>query len=341
MRRLPLSNPKNPWVSQTVEYDPGETPLLGLEIFEQRSRQIVSKNKSPDLPFRYSLNPYRGCAHGCAYCYARPSHEYLGFGAGSDFERKLVVKPDAPTLLKQTFASKRWHGELLVLSGNTDPYQPIEARYRLTRQCLEVCRDHANPVHIITKGTLVERDLTLLKELHQRASVSVAISVTFWDEQVSRALEPYAPSAQRRIETIARLSAEGIAVMVNVAPVVYGLSDQDMIPILEAARKAGARAAMMTPVRLPGNVAVVFEERLRAALPLRADRVLARIRESRGGELNDSRFGSRFEGQGKYAEALSQIFRATCKRLGYTELPPPVSVHFTRTHGPTRQLSLF
>jgi DNA repair photolyase len=343
MRRLPLQNPINGWERAHVEYEPGEAPDTGLEIYEDNTQNILSTNDSPDISFRYSVNPYRGCAHGCAYCYARPSHEYLGFGSGTDFERRIVIKPRAPELLKAAFDKRSWQGELLVFSGITDCYQPIEARYELTRRCLEVCRDYQNPVHIITKGTLVERDIDVLRELHARASVGVSVSVTFWDAEVARIIEPYVPAPRRRIETIRRLSEAGIPVVVHVAPVIVGLSDRDMLPILKAAREAGARSAMMMPVRLPGSVAEVFEKRLREALPLRAERVLSHIREMRGGKLNDPRFGSRQRGEGKYVEAIHQSFAAACRRLGYIDSPEPRSGTFRRpeTVATTQQLGLF
>lgn len=330
LRRLPLQNPINGWERAHVEYEPGEAPETPLEIYEDNTQNILSTNDSPDLPFRYSVNPYRGCAHGCSYCYARPSHEYLGFGSGTDFERRLVIKPRAPELLREAFDKRSWQGELLVFSGVTDCYQPIEARFELTRRCLEVCRDYRNPVHLITKGTLVERDIDLLAELQARASASVSVSVTFWDAEVARAVEPYVPTPKRRVETIRRLSEAGIPVVVHVAPVIAGLSDKDMLPILQAAREAGATSAMMMPVRLPGNVAEVFEQRLREAFPLRAERVLARIREMRDGRLNDPRFGSRQRGDGKYVEALHQSFAAACRRLGYVDSPEPRTGTFQR-----------
>jgi DNA repair photolyase len=331
----------NAWEKAHIEYDPGEAPESGLEIYEDQSKSIISENDSPDLSFRHSINPYRGCAHGCAYCYARPSHEYLGFGSGTDFERRLVIKPRAAELLKEAFDKPSWQGGLLVLSGNTDCYQPIEARFELTRRCLMVCRDYANPVHIITKGTLIERDIELLQELHARASVGVSVSVTFWDAEVARAIEPYVPTPSRRIETIRRLSAAGLPVVVHVAPVIVGLSDRDVIPIMEAARAAGAISAMMMPVRLPGSVAEVFEARLREALPLRAERVLSRIREMRGGKLNDPRFGSRQRGEGQYAAALRQLFAATHTRLRYVDFPEPRRGSFRRPSKTSPQLGLF
>src|SRR5690606_38502791 len=198
---------------EQVEADDDYLESLGkraTEYLPDRSRVVVSENRSPDVPFTYSVNPYRGCAHGCSYCYARPSHEYLGFGAGADFERRLVIKPRAGELLREAFEKPSWKGDLLVFSGITDCYQPIEARYELTRRCLEVCRDYQNPVHIITKSTLVERDLDVLAELHARASATVSVSVTFWDAEVARIIEPYVPAPRRRIEPVRRLSAAGI-----------------------------------------------------------------------------------------------------------------------------------
>lgn len=341
LRRLPLQNPVNGFERAHVEYDPGEAPETGLEVYEDNTQNILSTNDSPDISFRYSVNPYRGCAHGCSYCYARPSHEYLGFGSGTDFERRIVIKPRAAELLRAAFEKRSWQGELLVFSGITDCYQPLEAKYQLTRGCLEVCRDYQNPVHIITKSTLVERDIDLLRELQARTSVAVSVSVPFWDAAVARIIEPYVPTPQRRIETIRRLSAAGIPVIVHVAPVIVGLADKDILPIMRAAREAGATAAMMMPVRLPGSVAEVFEKRLRESLPLRADRILSHIREMRGGKLNDSRFGSRQQGEGKYVEAIHQTFQATAKRLGYTNLPEPRQDTFQRPTPKSAQLGLF
>src|SRR5688572_28409914 len=341
LRRLPLQNPINSYERAHVEYEPGEAPTTGLEIYEDNTRAILSTNDSPDIAFTYSVNPYRGCAHGCSYCYARPSHEYLGFGSGTDFERRIVIKPRAAELLREAFDKPGWKGELLVFSGITDCYQPVEARFELTRRCLEVCRDYGNPVHIITKSTLVERDIDLLTELHARASATVSVSVTFWDPEVARVIEPYVPTPRRRIETIRRLSAAGLPVVVHVAPMIVGLSDKDMLPILQAAREAGATSAMMMPVRLPGSVAEVFTTRLRESFPLRAERVLSHIREMRGGRLNDPRFGSRQQGQGKYVEALHQTFEAACRRLGYTDMPEPRTNTFQRPTATRGQLGLF
>ncbi len=252
-------------------------------------------------------------------CYARPTHEYLGLGAGTDFDRKITVKPEAPRLLREAFERRSWKGELVVFSGVTDCYQPLEASYRLTRGCLEVCAEYGNPAGIITKSPLIERDIDVLLELQRSARVSIGVSVPIWDRANAHAMEPFVATPQRRIKTIERLSAAGLSVGVNVAPVIPGLSDADIPRILEAAHAAGARRAGFVFLRLPGSVKQVFEVRLREALPLRADRVLNRVREARGGKLYDSRFGVRGRGEGSYAEAARALFDATVKRLGMNE----------------------
>lgn len=315
-----IQNPPNPWASAAVEYldaEPGEgAPVARLEVIEDATRQILSHNDSPDIGFRWSLNPYRGCFHACAYCYARPSHEYLSFGAGTDFDRKIVVKPRAAELLREAFERPKWKGELVVFSGDTDCYQPLEASYELTRQCLTVCSEYKNPCGVITKSVLIERDIDVLTELSRRTNLRVTISIPFWDVEKARAMEPFVPTPQRRIRTIERLAAAGIRVSVNIAPLIPGLGDEDMPTILQAAADAGATGAGFVFLRLPGSVAPVFVERLKKALPLRAEKVLARIREARGGKLNDPRFGSRQRGEGPYALATRQLFDAETRRLG-------------------------
>lgn len=341
LRKLAAENPENPWESCHVEYDPGVERQQALEIYEDTTRNIVSENDSPDLGFRYSVNPYRGCAHGCAYCYARPSHEYLGFGSGTDFDRRIVVKLRAAELLRERFERPSWQGDLLVISGNTDCYQPLEARFRLTRACLQVCAEYRNPVHLITKSALIERDLDVLQKLAAEASLAVSLSIPFWNAKTARAIEPYAPPPERRIETVRRLSEVGIPVIVHVAPLIAGLSDRDLISILEAARAAGARAACAIPLRLPGSVKQVFESRLRSALPLSAEKVLARTREMHGGRLNDPKFFSRFRGEGAYAAALEQMFTATVQRLRFGEMPPTRLGTFRRPCDAGGQMRLF
>ncbi|HET7542819.1 MAG TPA: PA0069 family radical SAM protein [Polyangiaceae bacterium] len=319
MRSLPLRNPPNRWRKELVSFDESaaeDAPRVELTVFQDQTQQILSDNDSPDLGFKFSINPYRGCLHGCAYCYARPTHEYLGFGAGADFERKIVVKLRAAELLRQAFEKPSWQGELILFSGNTDCYQPLEANYGLTRACLAVCAEYRNPSHVITKSTLVERDADLLAELARHGAGSVTVTVPFWDPVVARALEPLVPTPKRRIETVRRLAAQGIPVSVNVAPLIPGLSERDLVPILEAAHEAGAASAAMIPLRLPGSVEPVFVERLREALPLSAEKVLARVREMRGGKLNDPRFGSRMRGDGPYIETVRLLFDQTARRLG-------------------------
>jgi len=314
----PVSNPPNPWDSLHAEWL-GEPPAAELQVFEEEARSIIAENDSPDVGFRFSVNPYRGCFHSCSYCYARPTHQYLGWGAGTDFDRKIVAKVNAPALLRRELKRPSWQGDTIVFSGVTDCYQPLEASYRLTRGCLDVCAAYRNPVGIITKAPLIERDLDVLQELHRVARVSVSVSIPIWDRAHAHAMEPYVATPQRRIKTIERLAAAGLRVGVNIAPVIPGLSDADIPKILEAAHAAGARRAGYVFLRLPGSVKQVFEERLHQALPLRADRVLNRVREARRGRLYDARFGARGQGEGNYAEAARALFDATVRRLGMNE----------------------
>ena len=344
MKPRPISNPTNPWDTTAVEYLE-EIPPAKLEVLEDHSREVLGRNDSPDVGITWSVNPYRGCLHACAYCYARPYHEYLGFGAGTDFETKLVVKPQAAELLRAAFERKSWKGETVSFSGVTDCYQPLEASLRLTRACLEVCAEYRNPVGIITKGPLIERDLDVLKTLAQEARLSVYITLPFHDEQVARAMEPYVATPKRRLQTIERLAAAGITVGVAVAPLIPGLGDEDMARVLTAAREAGATRAFYTLLRLPGSVQPVFEERLREKLPLRAERVLHRIRETRGGALNDPRFGSRMRGEGLYADTIRKLFENTARRVGlnttWSADEAEKESPFRRPMKPGTQLSFF
>ena len=310
-----ISNPPNPWTSSDVEYLE-DVPTATLKVFEDATREIVSKNDSPDVGFSYSVNPYRGCFHACAYCYARPSHEYLGLGAGTDFDRMITVKPRAAELLKRTFDRSSWKGDTVMFSGITDCYQPLEASYRLTRACLEVCLAYRNPVGIITKSPIIERDLDLLSELAKVTELWVSISIPIWDEATARSIEPYVTTPRRRIGIIRRLAEAGISVGVNVAPLIPGVGEAGMVHILEAAAEAGARSASLIYLRLPGSVKQVFEERIREALPLRAEAILKKVRRARGGALYDSRFGERQRGQGEEANAAASLFESAVKRLG-------------------------
>jgi len=261
----------------------------------------------------------------------------LGFGAGTDFDREIVVKRHAPDLLRQAFEAKGWRGDLLVFSGVTDCYQPVEASLMLTRACLEVCRDYRNPVTIITKSALIERDIDILRELHEQAYCRVLVSVPFFNADHARAIEPWVPSPLRRIKAIQRLAEAGIPTGVNVAPVIPGLSDEDIPLILRHAREAGARFASMILVRLPGSVEAVFQHRIREAFPLRADKILHQIEACRGGKRNESRFGARMRGSGVYWQAIRRLFQKTRAALGYEDAPPaPSPSPFRRPTGPSR-----
>lgn len=341
MKPTPVANPPNPWASSEVEYLE-EIPLAKVEIFEDASETIVASNDSPDLGFRFSVNPYRGCNHACAYCFARPSHEYLSFGAGTDFDTKIVVKRRAGELLRATFERPSWKGELVMFSGVTDCFQPLEASLRLTRSCLEVCAEYRNPVAIVTKAPLIERDLDVLQQLHRDASVRVAISIPIWDQTLARAIEPGVATPKRRLQTIETLAKAGIPVSVMVAPIIPGVSDEGMGEVLEAASNAGATSAGYVLLRLPGHVKDVFESRMRAALPLRADKILHRVRETRDGKLYDSRFGIRGRGEGPYAEAIAQVFEVTTRRLGLNASHDfSAKATFQRPPRHVPQLSLF
>ncbi|MBI2373094.1 MAG: PA0069 family radical SAM protein [Deltaproteobacteria bacterium] len=333
-----VSNPPNRFHQRTIEFAAGP-PELEPRIFEESAREILSENDSPDIPFRYSLNPYRGCGHACAYCYARPTHEYLDLGAGTDFDTQLVVKPDAPRLLAATFARRSWTGELIAFSGNTDPYQPIEARYGLTRACLEVCADHQNPVGLITKSALVERDVDVLARLHEEAFVAVRVSIPFWSEASARKIEPGAPTPRRRVAAIRTLASAGVPVGVNVAPIIPALNDHEAPMILEAAREAGARFYGRIMVRLPSSVRPVFEERIATAFPDRASRILHAIEDCRAGRRNDPRPFHRMRGEGERWRAIEALIDASAKRLGYEDAPePPARSTFRR---PQAQGELF
>jgi DNA repair photolyase len=311
----PISNPPNPWSTTHVEWLE-EPPNATLGIYEEDAKSILSENDSPDIGFRYSVNPYRGCLHACAYCYARPSHQYLGWGAGTDFDRKIVVKRNAPELLRKELSKRSWQGEVIAFSGITDCYQPVEATYELTRRCLTVCLEFQNPVSIITKGALIRRDVELIAELSRRAGAHVNISVAFADDDVARKIEPYANRPSNRFEAMRRLSDAGISTGILIAPVIPGLNDTDIPVLLERARAAGATRAGITLLRLPAEVLPVFQERIEEAFPERAKRITNAILEVRGGKMNESAFGSRMTGHGARWEAVQSLFDLHCRKLG-------------------------
>jgi DNA repair photolyase len=313
MRRV--DNPPNPWLSRDVEWL-GEPPPVELEVYEEEARSIVSENDSPDVPFDHSVNPYRGCQHACAYCYARPSHQYLGLGAGTDFDSKLVVKRNAPELLARELARRRRPIPWLAFSGVTDCYQPLEAGYRLTRRCLEVCLERRQSVGIVTKSALVRRDAPLLAELSRRASVRVFLSIPFFDPDLSRAIEPWAPTPATRLATLRALAEAGVEVGVACAPLILGLNDAQVPMILRAAREVGARHAFYVPLRLAREVRAVFEARLRRHSEPLARKVLSAHEESRAGQARPLAFGERMRGSGPRWRAAVDLFHLECRRLG-------------------------
>lgn len=311
----PVNNPPNPWQSTHVAWIDAPPPAH-MRVYEEDARSILSYNNSSDLGFSWSINPYRGCFHGCAYCYARPSHQYLDFGAGTDFERKLIVKRNAARLLTEAFEKKSWKGERVILSGNTDCYQPLELTWGLTRNLLTVCAAFRNPVGIITKSAIIQRDVDILQDLHRHAAVQVYISIPFLDRSMSRRIEPGAPSPSKRLQTVQVLAEAGIPVGVALAPIIPGLNDDQIIPILEAAADAGANSAFRSLVHFPDPVDEIFMETLQDAYPDRVDKVRNALREMRRGALTDERIGERFNGHGARWELIAQIFDKTCDRLG-------------------------
>lgn len=314
-------------------------PLLRTEFMRDSSRTIVAENDSPDIGFRYSINPYRGCEHGCAYCYARPTHEYLGHSAGLDFESKIYVKEEAPQLLRKKLMTLSWKGDPIMFSGNTDCYQPVERQLCLTRRCLEVMVQFKNPFSMITKNALIIRDLDLIAKNAEIGAAVVFISVTTLDDDLCAVLEPRTSRPLARLKAISDLSQAGVPVGVNIAPCIPGLTDHEMPAILNAAYAAGARFAGFTPIRLPLAVNPLFTDWLEQHRPLRKEKILENIRNIRGGKLNDAKFGSRMRGQGAIAETMREMFRLTTRKLGFNKEKISLeTAHFCR---PGDQLSLF
>ncbi|MDH3270753.1 MAG: PA0069 family radical SAM protein [Gemmatimonadota bacterium] len=328
-------------VDRSDWHDPDD-PAPETMLLQDASRSIVAKNDSPDVGFDAGVNPYRGCSHGCAYCYARPMHEYLGFSAGLDFETRILVKERAPELLREALSSPRWRPQVIGLSGATDAYQPAERRLRVTRRCLEVLAECRNPVTIITKSYLVTRDVDLLTELADHQAVSVVLSITSLQNEVQRSMEPRASSPARRLGAIELLARAGIPVGVNVAPVVPGLTDHEMPEILAAAAQAGATFASYIVLRLPHGVKDTFSEWLARHVPDRRDKVLNRVKEMRGGALYDSRYAVRGGGEGPWAEQLRSLFHVARNRLAMGDPPALSAAAFRRpssARGP--QIELF
>ena len=313
---------------------------VATEFLRDASRTVIATNASPDVGFDASLNPYRGCEHGCAYCYARPTHEYLGFSAGLDFETRIMVKEDAAELLERQLAAPSWRPRVLGMSGVTDPYQPVERRLGITRACLEVLARCRNPVALVTKNALVRRDADHLAELARHGAVVVWISLTTLDVELARRLEPRCSAPPARLEAIGRLAELGIPVGALVAPVIPALTDHEIPALLEAAAAAGAGYCRYVMLRLPGAVAEIFPAWLDEHYPDRREKVLSRIRDLRGGRLNDSRFGSRGRGEGVFAKQVRDLFRAAARRHGLDGHGPELSTAAFRRPG-GEQLGLF
>ena len=343
--RATATNPATRFDPISVELDPSalepdELRQSSTQFFEDTSRSILVSNDSPDVGFNWGINPYRGCEHGCIYCYARPSHEYLGWSAGLDFETKILVKRTAPELLSRELRKKSWKPAVISLSGNTDPYQPAERRFKLTRACLHTLLDHRNPVGIITKNHLVTRDLDILAPMAKLGLVHAFISVTTLRSKIASAMEPRTSIPSRRLDAIEKLTEAGVPVGVMVAPVVPGLTDEELPAIMRAAAERGAVRAGYILLRLPGPVAPLFQDWLDRVMPERKDKILGRIREVRSGRLNDPRFRHRMKGEGVWAQTLAKLFEVTCKRYNLNQPMPPLRTDlFIRQ--PSNQLSLF
>lgn len=346
--RAAVSNPDNRFDANTREaFDDGwdacdePAPVLKTELRIDSARSVISYNASPDVPFDRSINPYRGCEHGCIYCFARPTHAWLGLSPGLDFESRLFHKPDAPDILRRELTKPGYQAQPVALGINTDAWQPVERKEQLTRRILEVLREFRHPVSIVTKSQLIERDIDLLQDLARENLVSVAVSLTTLDRTLARCMEPRAAAPQRRLETLRALSAAGIPTAVLVAPVIPVLTDPELESILEAARAAGAGAAGYVLLRLPHEVKDLFEQWLRANYPLKAEHVLKRVHDTRGGKAYDARFHTRMRGSGEYADLIQKRFQLAHKRLGFGAFPDLDNTRFTSPKEWEPQLPLF
>lgn len=327
-----------------VDVDPGaldeeERRSVETTYLRDPATSILSENESPDVPFTYSLNPYRGCEHGCPYCYARPTHEYWDLSAGLDFETMIFVKEEAPRLLSERFQKDSWTPQPVALSGNTDPYQPVERELEITRSCLEVFRQHRNPVSIVTKSGLIRRDTDLLSDMAEQNLVSVAVSLTSVDDDLAGKLEPRAARPSLRLRVIEELTDAGVPVSILLAPLIPGLNDEEIPAILEAAAERGAYGASYVLLRLPGAVGEIFVDWVEDHFPNRKTRILGRLRELRDGTLNDTEFGRRMRGRGEWAQTYRQLFRSARASAGLDGGRPPLSTdQFRRLPGGQRSL---
>ncbi len=330
-------NPPSPFDPTSVDWL-GEPPDATLDVRIDDARSILSHNDGPDLPFNWSVNPYRGCFHGCTYCYARPTHNWWDLGAGTDFERVLLVKPRAAELLAAAFERRSWPGELVFFSGNTDCYQPLERTWGLTRACLEVCLDYRNPVSVLTKSALVARDADLLADLARKAHAHVTVSIGIWDVRHAKAVEPWAPPPKLRLRAVEALARAGVPVGVFIGPVIPGLSERDIPKILRAARDAGARWTGKALLRLPEPVDLIFEDSLFRALPLKAAGVLARLHRIRKGRVADWSMDGEV---GPEWQLIDDVFHLYRDRLGFEDAPRPPEVSPFSRPSERRQLGLF
>ncbi len=337
-------NPKNRFHEIEVERDEwvtAEDPAPRTRFYRDPTRTIIATNDSPDVGFEASINPYRGCEHGCVWCYARPFHEYLDLSPGLDFETRIFVKEDAPELLRKELSARSWKPQFVLMSGVTDPYQPVERRLKITRRCLEVLAEFRNPVGVITKSDLVTRDVDVLSEMARHNLASATLSITTLSKELKRAMEPRAALPEKRLEAIRRLSEAGIPVGVNVAPVIPGLTDHEMPEILERAAEAGAISAAWIMLRLPHAVKDLFADWLERHFPDRKEKVLNRLRDLRGGVLYDSRWGARMRGEGPFTEQVRQVFDVSCRKFGLNEVSVELSTAGFRRPARGGQLGLF
>jgi DNA repair photolyase len=335
-KRFEKTHRETDW--EQIEHDEEYLAALSrpkTEYLPDKSKSIISENDSPDIPFRFSLNPYRGCSHGCSYCYARPTHEYLGLSAGLDFETKIFVKHDAAKLFRQFLSRPKWTPEPIVLSGVTDPYQPAERDFQITRQCLEVALEARQPMDIITKNALIGRDLDLLREMAALRIVRAFVSVTTLDAELARTMEPRTSTPTARLTAIRTLADAGVPVQVMVAPIVPGLNDSEIPAILAAAADAGAKAAGYVMLRLPLAVGPIFMAWIDQHRPTAKKRIENAIRATRAGALNSSAFGERMKGQGLMAEQVAKLFRTFAKRLGLDRTLAPTARDLFRRPGLT------
>jgi DNA repair photolyase len=317
------ANPPNRFekihLERDEDWNPEEDPLPRTQFLKDSSKSIIAYNDSPDIGFEASVNPYRGCEHGCIYCYARPFHEYLGFSSGLEFETKIMVKENAPKLLREELSSPKWKPQVIAMSGVTDCYQPVERKLKLTRGCLQVLAEFRNPVGIVTKNFLVTRDIDLLAELARHHAAAVYVSITTLDTELRKIMEPRTSPPAARLEAVRRLAQAGIHVGILMAPIIPGLTDHEIPSILEAAAEAGAKSAGHVTLRLPHAVAPLFEQWLQMHFPDRKEKVLNRLRAMRGGKLYDSQFGQRMRGEGIFADQIDQLFDVARRKVGIAE----------------------